>query len=404
MGFGQGLSGLNAAVQNLDVIGNNVANSSTVGFKSAKASFADVYASSRVGLGVKVSGIDQRFSTGTVSSSNSAYHMAIDGSNGFFRTVDGSGQIAYTRNGEFKLDNNNFVVNNQGYNLTGYPAGTNTIGQAPVSIQIPQGNIAPLATDTITTQANLPANAAVVDDAVDFDATDEATFSGMSPATVYDSLGNSHVVTQYFTKRAPVDGNSVYEVNYVLNSTPAQTATANLTFDSAGRLMNNPPQTTLNFTNPGGVASPADDMTITVGYAGTSQYGGAFKQGSTSNGYATGVFNSVAIGKDGSIMGSYSNGQTQVIGTIALASFVNVQGLTPIGNNAWSESPDSGPATLGQPGTNGMAGLVGQALEASNVDMSTELVDMIVAQRTYQANAQTIKTQDQILSTLVNLR
>ena len=297
------------------------------------------------------------------------------------------------------------MVNNQGYNLTGYPAGTNTICQAPVPIQIPQGNIAPLATNTITTQANLPANAPVVSAGTAFDATNEATFSGMSPATVYYSLCNSHVVTQYFTKRAPdAAGNSVYEVNYVLNSVPAQTATANLSFDVAGRLVNNPPQVALNFTNPGGAASPADDMAITVGYAGTSQYGGAFKQGSTSNGYATGVFNSVAIGKDGSIMGSYSNGQTQVIGTIALASFVNVQGLTPIGNNAWSESPDSGPATLGQPGTNGLAVLAGQALEASNVDMSTELVDMIVAQRTYQANAQTIKTQDQVLQTLLQIR
>jgi flagellar hook protein FlgE len=404
MGFGQGLSGLNAAAQSLDVIGNNVANASTVGFKAAKASFADVYASSRVGLGVKVSGIDQRFSAGTVSTSNSAYHMAIDGGVGFFRLVDGGGQVAFTRNGEFKVDKNNFVVNNQGYKLTGYPAGAGAVGLNPVPIQIPQGNIAPLATTSVVTQANLSANAPIVPNITPFDRTIAATYSGLAPTTVFDSLGNSHVLTQYFTKRTPIVGNtSRYEVNLVVDTNPPQGFQTFLTFDRAGRLISVPTYN-LVVANPGGAGTPALNMPIAVNYAGTSQYGGDFKQVTTANGYPTGVFTGVAIGEDGSIMGNYSNGRPQVIGTIALANFANVQGLKPIGNNAWIESPDSGPATLGQPGTNSLSILKGQALEASNVDMSMELVDMIVNQRNYQANAQTIKTQDQVLQTLLQIR
>ena len=401
MGFGQGLSGLNAAAQNLDVIGNNVANASTVGFKSAQASFADVYASSRVGLGVKVSEINQRFSTGTINTSASQYHMAIDGNNGFFRLVDTSGKIAYSRNGEFGLDKNNQVVNAQGYALTGYPPGG--VGAAPVPLVIPQGNIDPQATTAIRVQANLPANAPVPTMA--FDPAMPESYSASAPATVYDSLGNSHMMTQYFVKQPANPAQpeqSVYDVHYVLNST-GTTIQRQLTFDSSGRLQAGGTQN-LVFGGLGGADAPALDIDLTVNYAGTTQFGGDFKQSVVPNGYATGVFSGVAIGKDGSILGAYTNGQTQVIGTVALANFANVQGLTPIGDNAWTESPDSGGATIGQPGSNGMATLAGQALEASNVDMSRELVDMIVAQRTYQANAQTIKTQDQVLQTLLQIR
>ena len=160
MGFGQGLSGLNAASQNLDVIGNNIANSGTVGFKSSTASFADVYASSRVGLGVKVSAITQRFTVGTVQGGGGDYDIAIDGAKGMFRVTDQSGAVMYTRNGEFLVDKNNFIVNAQGYRMTGYPAGA--IGANPVELQLPTANVAPKATSTGTTVANLDANAKVI--------------------------------------------------------------------------------------------------------------------------------------------------------------------------------------------------------------------------------------------------
>src|SRR6478609_11893727 len=160
MGFGQGLSGLNAAAQNLDVIGNNIANSGTVGFKSATASFADVYASSRVGLGVKVAAINQRFTVGAVTGGGGEYDIAIDGAKGMFRVTDQSGSVMYTRNGEFLVDKNNFIVNAQGYRLTGYPPGA--IGANPVELQLPTANVAPQATSTATTVANLDANAKVI--------------------------------------------------------------------------------------------------------------------------------------------------------------------------------------------------------------------------------------------------
>ncbi|MFF7399296.1 flagellar hook-basal body complex protein [Achromobacter sp. NPDC008082] len=494
MGFGQGLSGLNAASQNLDVIGNNIANSGTVGFKSATASFADVYASSRVGLGVKVAAINQRFTVGTVQGGGGEYDIAIDGAKGMFRVTDQSGAVMYSRNGEFLVDKNNFIVNAQGYRLTGYPAGA--IGANPVELQLPTANVAPQATSTGTTVANLDANAKVVyltdtittpavngsvslggtaysftRDATGglvwdtvapapgvppagtygaapnaividgtgaitagditqvpgyvnytaavteigrpFDPTVSNSYTNASPMTVFDSLGNSHQVMQYFVKRpADAAGNSVYDVYYTMDgqamapTTQAAGAWGNpqqFTFNKAGA-MTSAPVVTLSFATPGGTTTPADPISIAMNYTGTTQYGSDYKLVAKPNGYTSGEFSGINIGGDGSLVASYTNGQTQVVGTIVLADFSNLQGLQPVGNNAWTETAASGQPILGQPGTNGMSKVVGQATEASNVDMSKELVNMIIAQRTYQANSQTIKTQDEIMQVLMNLK
>jgi len=412
MGFGQGLSGLNAAAQNLDVIGNNIANSGTVGFKSASASFADVYASSRVGLGVKVSAINQRFTVGNVTATGGEYDIAIDGPKGFFRLTDSSGGVYYSRNGEFLVDKDFYLVNAQGYRLTGYAAGA--VGAAPVDLRLPQGNIAPNATTTAGLQTNLNANADPIDPvATPFDPTLASTYTDSVPTTVYDSLGNAHQLTQYFVKREAVGGQSVYDVYYTLDGEPMAptdnaggtwTTTAQLSFDSAGRLLTTPPSVALSFADPGGATSPAEPLAITMSYEGVTQYGSAFSPKITQNGFSSGEFSGLSIGKDGSLLANYTNGETAIIGTLALANFNNVQGLQPVGNNAWIETAESGQPLLGQPGTNGLATVVGQALEASNVDMSKELVNMIVAQRTYQANAQTIKTQDEVMQVLMNMR
>ncbi|KDD13061.1 flagellar hook-basal body complex protein [Bordetella bronchiseptica] len=473
MGFGQGLSGLNAASQNLDVIGNNIANSGTVGFKSGAASFADVYASSRVGLGVKVSAINQRFTVGNISTTGGEYDMAIDGGKGFFRLTDQSGGVFYSRNGEFMVDKNFYIVNAQGFRLTGYPAGG--VGAQPVDLQLPQGNIAPQATSTAGLQTNLNANAKVIDPndtpaddgaveldgttyrftnaggtfawvapapldgtynggdiviaggvvtgdlasqpgyqpykplvaGIPFDPTNPLSYTDQVPTTVYDSLGNSHQMIQYFAKRPAVGTESVYEVYYVLDGQPMQVnggASQTLNFDTAGNLLNQPPTAQVTFANPGGNAAPADPLAITVSYNGVTQYGSDFAPKVVQNGYSSGEFMGLSVGKDGSLVAKYTNGETQTIGTLVLANFNNVQGLQPVGNNAWVETSESGQATLGQPGTNGLATIAGQALEASNVDMSRELVNMIVAQRTYQANAQTIKTQDEVMQVLMNMR
>ncbi|MGB6156590.1 MAG: flagellar hook-basal body complex protein [Castellaniella sp.] len=481
MGFGQGLSGLNASSQNLDVIGNNIANSGTVGFKSGSATFADVYASSRVGLGVQVASINQRFTTGIVSTSGNQFDMAIDGAKGLFVVTQPNGATLYTRNGQFLADKDHKIVNAQGQQLMGYaPGGTNLIGMT-----VPVGNIAPQATDTITNKVNLDANAKVVPAtpvpetlatvvltnggvdttyyyrpatnqwysdtagtmvdtpldntyttgspavtvtitggvpdttipstgtnvayaaavaAVPFDPTNANSYSNMVPLTVYDSLGNSHRVEQYYTKREPVGTNSVWEVNYVVGGVVDPANKAELQFDSAGRLASttpNPPA--INFT-PGGATSPANPVSIKVVYDGSTQFGGSFSQDFVQNGYGTGEYASMSIGSNGELIANYTNGAKQTMGTLALADFANLQGLQPVGGNAWAETANSGQPIVGTPGSNGLATIKGQAVEESNVDMSQELVNMIIAQRTYQANAQTIKTQDQILQTLITMR
>ncbi|CAB3917914.1 flagellar hook-basal body complex protein [Achromobacter mucicolens] len=488
MGFGQGLSGLNAAAQNLDVIGNNIANSGTVGFKSATASFADVYASSRVGLGVKVAAINQRFTVGAVTGGGGEYDIAIDGAKGMFRVTDQSGSVMYTRNGEFLVDKNNFIVNAQGYRLTGYPAGA--IGANPVELQLPTANVAPQATSTATTVANLDANAkviyqvdtvtspavpgsvtlggtaytftkaaggaltwapgnppantygtapntvtidgtgqvtagaledipgfvdytaAVTEIGKPFDPKISSTYTNASPMTVFDSLGNSHQVMQYFVKREATAGTSVYDVYYTMDGQAMAPTTEaggvwgnpqQFTFNNAGTLTS-APIVNLTFAQPGGTATPADPLNIAVNYTGTTQYGSNYKLVAKPDGYTSGEFSGINISSDGSLVASYTNGETQVVGTLVLADFSNLQGLQPVGNNAWKETAASGQPILGQPGTNSMSTVVGQATEASNVDMSRELVNMIIAQRTYQANSQTIKTQDEIMQVLMNLK
>lgn len=489
MSFGQGLSGLNVAAQNLDVIGNNIANSGTVGFKSSAVSFSDVYASSRVGLGTKVSGISQRFIVGTVNGGGGEYDIAIDGAKGMFRVTDPSGEVMYTRNGEFLVDKNNFIVNAQGYRLTGYPPGA--IGANPVELQLPTANVAPKVTSAATAVANLDANAKVIYQAdtvtspevpgsvtlggvdytftkaaggvlawlpatpgaaiygtapatVELDATGQvingsldaipgfvdyiaavievgrpfdpaisSSYTNASPLTVYDSLGNSHQVMQYFVKRAAdAAGNSVYDAYYTIDgqamapSTEAGGVWGNptpFTFNRAG-VMTSAATVNLSFATPGGTATPADPLAITVDYTGTTQYGSAYVFKAAADGYTSGEFSGIAVAVDGSLVANYTNGQTSVVGTIVLADFANMQGLQTVGNNAWKEAPESGQPILGQPGSNGMSKVIGQATEASNVDMSKELVSMIIAQRTYQANSQSIKTQDELMQVLMNMK
>ncbi len=403
MGFGQGLSGLNAAAQNLDVIGNNIANSGTVGFKAATATFADVYASSRVGLGVQVASVNQRFSVGTISSTGNQLDMAIDGAKGMFRVQDASGNVLYTRNGQFFADKDNNIVNAQGHRLTGY--GVTGTDLAP--IKVPIGNIAPQVTSELTTKTNLDANAPVV--TIPFDVTNPSSYTHSLPITVYDSLGNGHQVMQYFIKKDAASANeSTWEVRYTVDGSTANItapagAVSTLTFDKSGRLLNGG-NVTLGITNPGGTVSPVADMSVAINYGGSTQFGGDFSPNFTQNGYATGEYAGMSISSDGSIVANYTNGETQAMGFLALADFNNLQGLQPVGGNAWVETGASGQPVVGRPGANGLATIKGQAVEESNVDMSQELVNMIIAQRTYQANAQTIKTQDQIMQTLMQMR
>ncbi|WP_395029831.1 flagellar hook protein FlgE [Alcaligenes aquatilis] len=410
MSFGQGLSGLNAASQNLDSIGNNIANSGTVGYKASTVQFADVYANSRIGLGVQVSRVSQRFSVGNISNSGNMFDMAIDGANGLFRLEQSNGAVLFSRNGQFYPDKAGYLVNAQGHYLTGYGAGSTQLQR----LQVPSANVPPKATTALDFKPNLPADAAAIptEDASGnpinaFDPTDDTTYSNSFSYSVYDSLGNSHEISQYFVKRpANAAGESVWDVYYMKGSTPLSPASATLTFNGSG-VMTSPNPATVNVTlaNPGGNASPADDLVFDMRYTGTTQFGGEFAKGKPNqDGYATGEYAGMNIDKDGTMVASYTNGVTQRLGSLVLADFSNLQGLSPVGGNAWAETGASGQPMLGRPGENGLASIKGQAVEDSNVDMGQELVNMIIAQRTYQANAQTIKTQDQVLQTLVNLR
>jgi len=404
MSFGQGLSGLNAAAQELDVIGNNIANAGTVGFKASSASFADVYAQSRVGLGVQLSAVKQRFTAGNVNTTGNQFDMAIDGARGLFRTTDPNGRVLYTRNGQFDEDKDHYIINAQGCRLTGYAPGSTDL----IPIRRPTENIAPVATTRMENGVTFDANAKVVDSATVFDPASDSSYSSKTSVTVFDSMGNKHTLEQFYTKRPEANGESVWEVNVrVDGKVPDSGAVATYRFDKSGRLLGDATGNTnheLTLANPGATGSPAEPLAITLSFANAKQFGGAFNNNVTVNGNTTGEYTSLSFDADGSIVANYSNGAKKTLGTIALADFNNLQGLKPVGGNAWEETSASGQPIIGTPGSNGLALLKGQAVEASNVDMSQELVNMIVAQRSYQANAQTIKTQDQVLQTLMTMR
>jgi len=404
MGFGQGLSGLNAAAQNLDVIGNNIANSGTVGFKSGAATFQDVYAGSRVGLGVAVSGIVQNFTQGSVQTSSRPLDVAILNGDGFFRLSSPSGEVMYSRNGQFTRDKDGFIVNAAGLRLTGYgvSATGGLDGGTPGPLQVQTTAMSPKATTAINATFNLDARG-TVPTKTPFSATDSATFNYSNAlGPVFDSLGNPHELGVFFVKT----GANAWDVygaadGSALNggapiSTMSFDGNGNLLTPAGGKLT----LPAMNFGN-GSVA-----LNATVDLSGTTQFGNVneiktLKQ----DGYTSGTLTSFSINPDGTITGKFSNEQTTLMGQVVLTSFANPNGLEPMGENVWGETLASGQPLTGTPGAGTKQGsLASGALEASNVDLTSELVNLIVAQRSYQANAQTVKTQDQVVQTLINIR
>lgn len=573
MSFQQGLSGLNTAAKQLDVIGNNVANASTVGFKQSQAQFADMYAASLaggsampVGTGVKLAAVAQQFTQGNITNTNNSMDTAVSGA-GFFQLADQSGAILYSRNGQFQVDKDGYIVNNQGHQLQGYQAtagvvtavqgplridpaplspkqtsnmnsidgvpigvGANLDSRAAFPLGITQGTVTgiaapgltidatnnvltgtvdafPLATPaviggsfnvtipvgTYTTSAAL---AAAVQTAVNADAAMVAagksvtvsvdssgflvmksnsgglgisaltvagtavtdtlvgnlfggdplaapstipapvdglgTFSLNAPdsynnstsLTVYDSKGTQHIASLYFQKASPNTWNVYLAVDSA--SVPATgTPMATLNFSTSGVLTSATPYTTpvvapatppatdstQGNTSTSVIADPtytplgALAMPLAFEFAQSTQYGGAFGVNSlTQDGYTSGELSGFSTSPDGVLVGRYTNGQTQSLGQFGLVNFTNPQGLQPVGNNEWVETYQAGKIPLNRPGSSGLGLLQSSAVEESNVDLTAELVNMITAQRVYQANAQTIKTQDAVLQTLVNLR
>lgn len=407
MGFAQALSGLQAASQSLDNIGNNIANASTIGFKDVSTEFADVYASSlwgatanQVGIGVEVAAVTPNFNQGNITTTGNPLDIAING-NGFFQELN-QGITTYSRDGEFSLNASGEIVNSAGLPLLGYPANAGVITSAPpVPISLSQAPVPPAATTTASVSLNLNSSDAAI--ATAFNMADPTTYNSSTSMTVYDSLGNSHTLSMYFTKTAG-DTWNVYASNdgAVLNG---GASLETLTFNTLGQLSTGvDATTTLTIPDSTGAATPMS-VVLTLPFASTSQYGSPFAvSANTQNGYATGQLSGFSIGTNGVINGQYTNGQTLALGQIALANFTNPQGLIALGGNQFAQSQASGAPIVGAPGSGSLGSVQSGALESSTVNITTELVNMITAQRAYQANAETVKTEDQVQQTLMNLR
>lgn len=438
MAFQQGLSGLNTSSKALDVTSNNIANASTVGFKGAATHFADVYAASlsgggasQVGIGVSPSAIVQQYTQGNITTTSNSLDIAING-NGFFR-MSQDGAVTYSRNGQFHIDANGFLVNDTQDNVTGYIADAAGLitASTPESLRISTRSIDPVATgasgssragvfaslqldSTQTTKTWVTPTSAT-------QAPNTNTYNYSTALTIYDSLGNPHSMTMYFTKDAVAGTDAAgttgaWNVHYQVDGVngeslaPSMGATR-LNFNDSGTLISPTTATGVNIdltgvmTANGLTNSAASPLSFTIDYRDSTQFGAKFSVNElTQDGYTSGNLAGLSIGPDGVIQGNYSNGQTKNLAQIVLANFTNPNGLMSVGNNAWIETASSGQPKVGTPDTGTLGVLQSGAVEESNVDLTGELVNMIVQQRNYQANAQSIKTQDQIMQTLVNIR
>jgi flagellar hook protein FlgE len=404
MAFQQGLSGLNASSKNLDVIGHNIANASTVGMKSSRAEFGEVYAASinssggiNAGIGVQVSTVSQLFTQGNITVTGNDLDVAING-NGFFELDMPDGSLSYSRAGMFKLDRDGNIVTNQGGQLMGYPTDIDGVrtGFESVPLTLPTGGAVPAKVSTaIEAEFNLDAGAPVFDAVVPN--TPFGTYA--TSLNAFDAQGLEVPVGFVFQKT----GNNTWDVFTSVNGADAALSVPfEIKFLADGKL---DPATVIPDLELASPNDPAELFNVTLNFDNSTQFGADFGVTNlTQDGYRPGELTSMGISDAGVITANYSNGQSQAAGQIALVNFRNVQGLSPTSGGNWVQTFASGEAVRGAPGEGKLGYLTSGALEDSNVDLTGELVNMMTAQRAYQANAQTIKTQDQILSTLLNMR
>jgi len=418
MSFQQGLSGLNATSKSLDVIGNNIANASTYGAKAARAEFADMYAAAlngsgtnNIGIGTTVATVAQQFNQGNITTTDNPMDMAINGA-GFFQLSDGANPPSYSRNGQFKIDREGYVVANDGKKLMGYTADATGVIQPGVAVplQLPTGGITPTPTSRIAMEMNLdarkPVTAPPAPPQINF--ADASTYSNATSLTVYDAKGQDIALTYYFQKSAADTWNVFATANgtTLAGAANAPTPVTTLTFHPDGTF-NASSSATISIpatTNAQGVATlPIAGVGFDLSRA--TEFGSAFGVTNlTQDGYTAGQLTAVSVDASGIVNAKYSNGQSRPAGQVEIATFRNPQGLQPLGHNDWASTFASGDPVKGAPGTGNLGVLQSGALEESGVDLTGELVNMITAQRVYQANAQTIKTQDQVMQTVVNLR
>jgi flagellar hook protein FlgE len=405
MPFAIALSGLNAASSDLGVTANNISNVNTNGFKMSRAQFSEVFAvgtqsvgSSASGSGVRLASVAQQFTQGNIDFTDNALDLAIGGE-GFFVLNDGGARL-YSRAGAFSVDRDGYVVNPQGHRLQAYPfAGDGLFNTGtPADLQLSTGASPPQATSSAAFGLNLPADAPAPANPV-FDATDPSSFNHTTSVTVYDSLGAAHTATVYFAKDAAVNTwNTHVQIDGTAVGTPTQ-----ITFGDDGSLQ----------TPAGGLISlpgftpgnGAADITMGIDFGTATQFGNAFGVNSLSqDGFTTGRLTGISVDEEGIVFARFTNGQSSSLGKLALANFVNPQGLQQLGDTTWGESFSSGDALLGEAGTASFGNVQSGALEASNVDLTAQLVQMITAQRNFQANAQMISTADAITQTVINIR
>jgi len=527
MPFRIALSGLNASSEDLRVIGNNVANANTTGFKQSRSEFSDIFAASNLGVtqnaigaGVKIADVAQQFTQGNIEFTNNNLDLALSGQ-GFFIMND-NGSNVYTRAGEFAVDRDGYVVNSQQQRLTVFQAdSTGNITGATGPLQLDRSDIAPKASTSIQLDANLdasaappgglaatgtialtpgtqldtttspyttpnftiydrlgnPSNAALqftytgtgsqwdvqllvggapttppttatgvnvgtdtvalswdpdgaggqtpVSISLDtgnitsastggstvvgsadgssqsgFDPTNASTYNSSTSVTIYDSLGTQHLATMYFRKNGiPNQWETYTYVDGVQQSGPDIVEFAS---DGSIQTTTYPSTLTIPGFDPGGGAAA---MNLTVDLGKTTQYGSQFSVNNVvQDGYTTGQLSGIDIAENGIITSRFTNGQSRTLGEVAIANFNNPQGLRELGNASWAESFDSGAPLVGQPGTGSLGLIQSGALEGSNVDITEQLVNMITAQRNFQANAQVIQTADAITQTIINIR
>jgi flagellar hook protein FlgE len=405
MPFTIALSGLNAASADLGVAANNIANVNTNGFKMSRAQFAEVFAvgtqsvsSNATGSGVRLSTVAQQFTQGNIDFTDNALDLAIAGE-GFFVLSDNGARI-YSRAGAFGVDNEGNVVNAQGHRLQAYPYAGNDLFNTgtPQDLQLTTGANPPQATTRASLGLNLPADAAVPANST-FDPADPSSFNHTTSVTIYDSLGTAHTATTYFIKNPAVN---TWDLEVTIDGNPVGSGNQ-IAFGDDGSLQS-PAGGLLTLPTYTPTTGAADiDMPLDLGTA--TQFGNAFGVNSLSqDGFTTGRLTGVSVDAEGIVFARFTNGQSTSLGKLALANFVNPQGLQQLGDTTWAESFASGDALLGEAATASFGSVQSGALEASNVDLTAQLVQMITAQRNFQANAQMISTADTVTQTVINIR
>jgi len=424
MGFAQALSGLNAAANNLAVTGNNIANANTTGFKESRSEFVDVYASSiggsskaQPGSGVRVAEVAQQFNQGSLDLTGNSLDMAINGE-GFFTLADNPTDInalVYSRAGAFQVNKDGIVTNAQGQALLAYKPNGATVADGfsagvmtTVSLNTASG--LPVATTKVDLSVNLDANKPAIPTTPAFDPLNIATYTKQSPVTVYDSLGVSHELTTYFVAGTATSSSRDWKAYHYITDDPSNPVSvdvggtpATLTFDSIGKLT--VPANGQVSLKPYVTGTSAANITTKMDYTGSTQLSSDFNiKALKQDGLAAGELTGISIDEGGIIFASFSNGGSTPLGKVAMTRFANPQGLTKLGDSTWGQSPASGTPIVGEPGTGNFGLIQSGALEQSNVDLSKQLVNLIIAQQTYQANSQTISTENSIIQTILNIR